>query len=128
MSLLSARPQLFPQQTPGAVTAHEADPGGQFSILLAQACLDLGAAVSRGWLPRAQHLSFIQWTRARGVWSWHWAAPRQGKQDHLRTCRVRAEFSQGRDTRVPSSHVAAESLQQSGLPNAVSLATFFLTL
>lgn len=47
MSFLSARPQLFPQQTPGAVTALEADPGGQFSILLAQACLDLGAAVSR---------------------------------------------------------------------------------
>lgn len=48
VSLLSAWPQLFPQQTPGTVTIHEVDTGGRFSILLALVCLDLGAAVSRG--------------------------------------------------------------------------------
>lgn len=47
VSLLSARPQLVPQQTPGALTVHEVDTGGRFSILSARACLALGAAVSR---------------------------------------------------------------------------------
>ena len=44
-----------------------------------------------------------QWTRAYGAWSWHWVPPRQGAWDHLRAGRVRAEFSRGRDMRVPSA-------------------------